>query len=130
MKADIKFVKTKDFIKTTASGQLSLEESKHVLTHLAALNSPDNLHDLLIDIRETTSVLSLSDIYELVAEVGKQRQSFRSQIAILIGPQHDIDKARFLEMCASNRGFSVNVFTDFEESVNWLMCPDENELKI
>jgi hypothetical protein len=124
MKAEIKFVKTKDFIKTTAAGQLNLEESKKVLSELALLNSPDNLHDLLIDIRETVSVLTLSDIYELVAEVGKYRQSFRNNIAILIGSQHDIDKARFLEMCASNRGFSVNVFTDFEESVNWLMCGD------
>ena len=124
MKAEIKFVKTKDFIKTTAAGQLNLEESKKVLSELALLNSPDNLHDLLIDIRETVSVLTLSDIYELVAEVGKYRQSFRNNIAILIGSQHDIDKARFLEMCASNSGFSVNVFTDFEESVNWLMCPN------
>ncbi len=126
MKAEIKFVKTKDFIKTTASGQLSLDESKKVLAKLAALNSPDNLHDLLVDIRDTTSVLSLSDIYELVIEVGKQRHAFRKKIAIIIGPKHDIDKARFLEMCASNRGFAVNVFDDFEESVNWLMCEDEN----
>jgi hypothetical protein len=125
MKAEIKFVKTKDFIKTTASGQLNLAESKNVLARLAILNSPDNIHDLLIDIRDTTSILSLSDIYELVAEVGKQRHAFRTKIAILIGPKHDIDKARFLEMCASNRGFTVNVFDDFEESVNWLICEDE-----
>ncbi len=125
MKAEIKFVKTKDFIKTTASGQLNLEESKNVLTKLAILNTPGNTHDLLIDIRDTISVLSLSDIYELVAEVGKHRHAFRAKIAIIIGPQHDIDKARFLEMCASNRGFTVNVFEDFEESVNWLMCEDE-----
>jgi TFIIF-interacting CTD phosphatase-like protein len=126
MKAEIKFVKTKDFIKTTASGQLNLDESKQVLAKLAALNSSDNLHDLLVDIRDTTSVLSLSDIYELVLEVSKQRHAFRKKIAIIIGPKHDIDKARFLEMCASNRGFTVNVFDDFEESVNWLMCEDEN----
>lgn len=126
MKAEIKFVKTKDFIKTTASGQLNLDESKKVLAKLAALSSADNLHDLLVDIRDTTSVLSLSDIYELVIEVSKQREAFRKKIAIIIGPKHDIDKARFLEMCASNRGFDVNVFDDFEDSVNWLMCEDEN----
>ncbi|MEO8514554.1 MAG: hypothetical protein ABI543_13415 [Ignavibacteria bacterium] len=128
MRAEIKFVKTKDFIKTTASGQLNLQESKNVLTKLAVLNSPGNSHDLLIDIRDTTSVLSLSDIYELVAEVGKLRHAFRSKIAILIGPKHDIDKARFLEMCASNCGFTVNVFEDFEESVNWLICTDDSEI--
>ena len=46
MKAEIKFVKTKDFIKTTASGQLSLEQSKKVLKEIARLNTPDDLHDL------------------------------------------------------------------------------------
>lgn len=126
MKAEIKFVKTKDFIKTTASGQLSLEKSKTVLKEIARLNTPDDLHDLLVDIRDTRPGLSLSDIYELVTEVGNHRQAFRKKIAILLGTQHDIDKARFLEMCASNRGYNVNAFDDFEEAVNWLMCEDEN----
>ena len=126
MKAEIKFVKTKDFIKTTASGQLSLEKSKTVLKEIARLNTPDDLHDLLVDIRDTRPGLSLSDIYELVTEVGNHRQAFRKKIAILLGTQHDIDKARFLEMCASNRGYNVNAFDDFEDAVNWLMCEDEN----
>lgn len=124
MKAEIKFVKTRDFIKTTASGQLNLEQSKKVLEEIARLNTPDDLHDILVDIRETEPGLSLSDIYELVTAVGNHRQAFRKKIAILLGAQHDFDKARFLEMCASNRGYNVNAFDDFEESVNWLMCGD------
>ena len=125
MKAEIKFVTTKDFIKTTASGQLNLEQSKKVLEEIARLNTPDDLHDILVDIRDTEPGLSLSDIYELVTAVGKHRQAFRKKIAILLGAQHDFDKARFLEMCASNRGYNVNVFDDFEDSVNWLMCEDD-----
>jgi hypothetical protein len=121
MKAEIKIVRTKDFLKTTASGELNLEESLKVLHRIAELNRPDDQHDMLIDIRETTSVLSLSDIYELVTEVGRNRQSFRKKIAILLGPKHDIDKARFLQMTAENRGYRVNVFEDFEEAVKWLV---------
>ena len=124
MKAEIKFVKTRDFIKTTASGQLNLEQSKKVLEEIARLNTPDDLHDILVDIRGTEPGLSLSDIYELVTAVGNHRQAFRKKIAILLGAQHDFDKARFLEMCASNRGYNVNAFDDFEEAVNWLMCED------
>ena len=124
MKAEIKFVKTRDFIKTTASGQLNLEQSKKVLEEIARLNTPDDLHDILVDIRETEPGLSLSEIYELVTAVGNHRQAFRKKIAILLGAQHDFDKARFLEMCASNRGYNVNAFDDFEEAVNWLMCED------
>jgi hypothetical protein len=121
MKAEIKFVRTKDFLQTTASGELNLEESLKVLHRIAELNQPDDLHDMLIDIRETTSVLTLSDIYELVTEVGRNRQSFRKKIAILLGPKHDIDKARFLQMTAENRGYRVNVLEDFEEAVKWLV---------
>lgn len=124
MKAEIKFIKTKDFLQTTAAGELNLEGSKKVLHKIASLNQPDDLHDMLVDIRETVSVLTLSDIYELVSEVGRHRQSFRKKIAILLGPQHDIDKARFLEMCAQNRGYRVNIFQDFEESVCWLIGED------
>lgn len=80
MKAEIKFVKTRDFIKTTASGQLSLEQSKKVLTEIARLNTPDDLHDILVDIRDTIPGLSLSDIYELVTEVGNHRQAFRKKL--------------------------------------------------
>ena len=122
MKASIKLVKTKDFISTTASGELNLEESKNVLNKLAALMMPDEQHDILIDIRDTVSVLTLSDIYELVSEVGRHRSSFRNKIAILLADHHDFDKAAFLEMCAGNRGFSVNTFTEFEGPINWLMC--------
>jgi len=39
MKAEIKYVKTVDFIKTTASGQLSPEQSKKVLREIARLTS-------------------------------------------------------------------------------------------
>ena len=124
MKASIKLVKTKDFISTTASGELNLEESKNVLNKLAALMMPDEQHDILIDIRDTVSVLTLSDIYELVSEVGRHRSSFRNKIAILLADHHDFDKAAFLEMCAGNRGFSVNTFTEFEEAINWLMCAE------
>jgi len=95
-----------------------------VLEEIARLNTPDVLHDILVDIRETEPGLSLSDIYELVTAVGNHRQAFRKKIVILLGAQHDFDKARFLEMCASNRGYNVNAFDDFEESVNWLMCED------
>lgn len=79
MKAEIKFVKTRDFIKTTASGQLNLTESKKMLTEIARLNTKDELHDIMVDIRETEPGLSLSDIYELVTEVGKHRQAFRKK---------------------------------------------------
>jgi hypothetical protein len=121
MKAEIKIVKTKDFLKTKATGELNLKESKKVIAQIAELNQKSKFHEILVDIRNTTSVLTLSDIYELVTEIAKNREAFRKKVALLLGPNNDIDKARFLEMCAQNRGFLVNVFDDFEKAVRWLM---------
>ncbi len=120
MKTEFKVVKTKDFLKTTSSGELNLEETRIVLSKLAELNTEDPVREILIDIRDTYSTLSLSDIFNIVSEVGKYRKAFRKKIAILLGPGHDFDKARFLEMCAGNRGFNVNAFGDFEEAITWL----------
>ena len=121
MRAKIRLVKTKDFLRTNAEGVLNLEESRQVLSQLSVLNTPDNLHDLLIDIRNAVSSLSLSDIYEIVHELSVKRESFRRQIAVLLGPKNDIDKARFMEMCANNRGFNVSIFDSFEDAIMWLM---------
>ncbi|MCX7878311.1 MAG: hypothetical protein N2510_06670 [Ignavibacteria bacterium] len=126
MKTEVKVIKTKDFIRTKSSGELNLEATKEVLKELSELKTPGEVHEMLVDIRDTISVLTISDIFEMVSEVAsKYRFSFRKKIAILIGPQHDMDKARFLEMCARNRGFIVNVFDDFESAVTWLMHDDE-----
>lgn len=125
MKASIKIVKTKDFIKTKASGELNLAGTKKLLADVAELNKSDKIHDILIDIRDTSSILTLSDIYEIVAEFGRHRQAFRNKIAVLASENQDIDKGRFLELCANNRGFNVNVCIGFEECINWLVINEK-----
>ena len=121
MKAEIKIVKGRDFLKTTASGELNLAGSKQLLAQIAELNEKSDFHEILIDIRGTTSAMTLSDIYEIVCELSKYREAFRKKVAILLGPNNDIDKASFLEMCAQNRGFLVNAVDNFEEAITWLM---------
>ena len=121
MKAAIKIVKTSDFIKTKPTGELNLADTKKLLADVAELNKNDKKYDILFDIRETKSILTLGDIYELVTEIGRHRQAFRKKIAVLASAQHDLDKGHFLKLCASNRGFNVNVFEDFEECITWLI---------
>ena len=121
MKAEVKIVRARDFLKTTASGELNLAGSKKLLAQIAELNETSDFHEILIDIRETTSKMTLSDIYEIVNELTKYRKAFRKKVAILLGPNNDIDKASFLEMCAQNRGFLVKGVDNFEEAITWLM---------
>jgi hypothetical protein len=121
MKVEIKIVKARDFLKTKASGELNLKETKKLLAQIAELHEKSDFHEILVDVRQTTAGLNLSDIYELVTELSKYREAFRKKVAILLGPNNDVNKARFLEMCAQNRGYQVNIFTDFERAVKWLM---------
>jgi hypothetical protein len=120
MDLDIRIIQHKDFFKTTASGELDLEESKRILLKLASLNKPPSNHDVLLDLRETTDKLSITDITVLVKLMMDHWDSFRNKLAILTkpGPRHEV--AEFMELYASNHGFRVAVFDSFEAAILWL----------
>ena len=120
MKTTYKLISAKDFIKAHPTGEPDLEQSKKILIELAAIAKPPADYEILLDVRESYGHLSLFDMYELVAELGRHRSAFRNKIAFLSRPDGQFDKARFLELCARNRGFQVGAFTDFQETIEWL----------
>jgi len=38
---------------------------------------------------------------------------------VLILPGLDFDKAEFFELCSKNRGYNVDVFTNYEDAIQW-----------
>ncbi len=120
MKTSYKLISAKDFIKTHPTGEPDLKQSKKILVELAAIAKPPADYEILLDVRDSYGTLTLFDMYELVAVLGRHRSSFRNKIAFLTRPDHQFDKAKFLELCARNRGFQVGAFTDFEETIEWL----------
>lgn len=125
MKTSYKLISAKDFIKTHPTGEPDLEQSKKILIELAAIAEPPADYEILLDVRDSYGHLSLFDMYELVAELGRHRSSFRNKIAFLCRTDDQFDKGRFLELCARNRGFQVGAFTDFQETVEWLQTAVE-----
>ncbi len=127
MKTSYKLISAKDFIKAHPTGEPDLEQSKKILVELASIAEPPADYEILLDVRESYGNLSLFDIYEFVAELGRHRSSFRNKIAILSRPRPDVqfDKAQFLKLCARNRGFQVGAFTDFQETIEWLQTTVE-----
>lgn len=83
MNLNIRIVQHKDFFKTTASGELDLEESERILLRLASLNKPPSNHDVLLDLRDTTDKLSITDITVLVKLMIDHWDSFRNKLAII-----------------------------------------------
>ena len=125
MKTSYKLISAKDFIKAHPTGEPDLEQSKKILIELASIAEPPADYEILLDVRESYGNLTLFDMYELVEELGRHRSSFRNKIAFLSRSDHQFDKARFLELCARNRGFQVGAFTDFQETVEWLQTAVE-----
>ena len=130
-KTQYKIISAKDFVKAHPTGELNLEQSKQVLRELASIAQPPADYEILLDIREvneySTEKFNYTHLYELVGVLVENRQSFRNKLAILARDDEQLDKARFLELCASNRGFLIEVFTTFEDAIGWLVQEVEIE---
>lgn len=120
MEAHYKIINAKDFIKAHPTGEIDLQQSKDILTEIAVMAKPPADYDILLDAREVYGNLNYGEIFELVSVFGEHRTSFRNKIALLARDDKQFDNANFMELCATNRGFKVAAFTDFEETINWL----------
>jgi hypothetical protein len=125
MDLNIRIIQARDFLKVTPTGEVEIEKSKQALLKLASLNVEPRTRDILIDTRQKTGYLTLADIAELVNVMIEHRESFRLKLAILARPGLGFDHAKFLELYATNRGFHVAAFADFEDAINWLTTSDE-----
>jgi hypothetical protein len=125
MDLNIRIINARDFLKTTPTHEVDLETSKQFFLKLAQANAAPRQYDLLIDLRQTTGRLTLAEITEVIKVVIEHRESFRSKIAVLTTPGIRFDNAQFAALYANNRGFRVAAFTDFEETMNWLMPSTE-----
>jgi len=118
----IRVIRANEFIKTTATGQLDLSQSKEILLKLAAVNKPPARHDILLDVRGATGTsMTLVDIAELVEVMLAHRESFREKLAILASESAPLTRANFMKLYAHNRGLQVGAFKNFEEAITWLM---------
>ena len=125
MDLNIRVIHSQDFLKVTPTGEIDLEASKQALLKLAWENSAPRQYDILVDTRQTIGHLTLTEITELVEIMIEHRDSFRSKLAILARPGLGFDHAKFMELYANNRGFQVEAFKEFEETINWLMGSPE-----
>jgi hypothetical protein len=120
MDLNLRIIEAKDFLKVTPTGEVELEKSKQSLLNIVSLNLAPRQYDILIDTRQKTGYLTLADIAELVDLMLEHRDSFRSKLAILARHGLGFDHAKFMELYATNRGFQVAAFADFEDAINWL----------
>ena len=98
MRVNYKIIQARDFIKAKPTGEIDLDESKKLLGQLAKMEQIIGDHEILMDLRETYGHMDHADLFELVLELGRHKEAFRSKIAVMARDDEQFNKAVFLEM--------------------------------
>jgi len=129
MELKARIVQATDFIVATPDGVLDLEKSRDLLKKITKTSEGHGEFHILIDFRTTDIKLSTVDVWEICRGLSEYGETFKRKTAILVREDGNFEKMRFFELCAFNRGFKINTFTDFEEAIMWLL-PKNNAGKI
>lgn len=132
MKTKIKAFPVKHLIVMTAEGNLDLVASKAALKAVAAAPGFDARSEVLLDLREIHCTMSVTDIYELAGHMAAPATALPTdrKIALLVDGTMEFDRAKFLELCTSNRGVAIHAFEDYDAADVWLnatLPPDPAE---
>lgn len=121
MPTHIKIIHAGDFIRATPEGHLNLEESKKLLMELASATSTLSDYEVILDTRKAQLDISVADLWHLANELCNFYKAFSRRLAILCPPER-FDRAAFFALCAKNRGLRINVFTSYEDAIEWLIA--------
>lgn len=119
MARHIRIINARDFVSAKPDGVLNLEESEQLLREVVSISDPLEEFDILVDTRESASMLSATDLWYLADRLVKYPRTFAGRTAILC-PTERFDHASFFALCAENKGVEMQAFTSYEEAMIWL----------
>lgn len=120
MAYEVQIIPIKEFLRTDVSGVVDLAASRKLLRGLVVVCSQKNVSRILIDGREASSDASTADVWTLANDLDSLGVSRSHRVALLNRPKDEFDRGAFLELCATNRGYQLRAFRDFEEAFAWL----------
>ena len=116
----IHHVKASDVLETTLEGALDFERTRAALEGIALANAETG-YDLLIDLRAAEDAgISFPDVYRLVMGLSTHPESFKGRVALLDHYRDGFEKVQFFEAAATEKGYRVRAFADFEKATRWL----------
>ena len=120
--ARMKIYKMKDLFRLTETGEIDVNRSKEIVRQLAAAAAFHVDHNILLDLRETAiKEESMRDILEVVLEIARYKAVFKGKLANLLpGDEKRLSMAKQLKNLMVIEGFQYEIFTSFEEAVDWL----------
>jgi len=118
MPCSLQIVKTRDFFKLNAQGQLDVRQSHDVLAGLAKSCIAHDIDCALLDVRDASGTLKISDLYALARAFPEM--GFREAHRLALLHRYNAgERAEMFAMFASDRGWNVRAFEEFEEAIEW-----------
>ena len=124
MAYDVRVIPINEFMRTDVSGEVDLAVSRELLSELIAVCKREKMNRILIDGREARSHATVLEVWTLAKDLDSLGVTREYRIAILNRPKDDFDRGAFLELCATNRGYQLKAFRDFEEAFTWLTAEE------
>ena len=127
MACDVRVIPIREFMKSDLTGEIDLNASRELLRELMAACKRENMTRILIDSREASSHSTMLDVWTLARDLGSLGVTHENRVAVLNRPKDNFDRAAFLELCASNRGYHLRAFREFEVAFGWLTSEQSSE---
>jgi len=118
----MKIYKMKDFFRLTETGEIDVNRSKEIVRQLAVAAAFHVDHNILLDLRETAiKEESMRAVLEVALEIARYRAAFKGKLANLLpADEKRLSIAKQLKVLTDIKGFQYEIFTSFEEAVEWL----------
>lgn len=120
MPTNVKVIQATEFIRATPEGTAYIEKAEQLLREIADAGAGLEGFQVLVDTRRVTGALTAVELWHLADKLAHYRRTFGNKTAILC-PVERFDHSRFFALCAENKGFNVQAFTDYEHAMEWLL---------
>lgn len=120
MSYDVHVISISEFLRTDVTGIIDLEASRALLRNLVTTAASRDVDRVLLDGRNARARVSTADIWTLANDLGVLGVRDHRIAFLLSPPEDDFDRGAFLELCATNRGYQLRAFHDFEQAFTWL----------
>ncbi len=123
MSTEIKIYKVKEFIRFNKAGEIDYDTSLQIIRELAGAANFFTGRNILVDMRETKLIgeVNIGTVLSLAMEMARYGSAFKGRIASVIpGDEKRLSIAKQFKASLNLRGFSYEVFTNFEDAIDWL----------
>jgi hypothetical protein len=100
-------------------GAVTYEDLSSTREKVFELFSKKGLYKVLVDAREQTSIITISETYDFSESIGNDPRSREIKWAI-VPSKHTIEQASFLETTSLNRGLNVKLYDSIDSAMKWL----------